>query len=184
MGASILSLKDKRKMEIRIVNDDNEQTGAVIMTLVPGQNVVDIVTYRGENKSHEMRVMMDSIERQLPAALKGVGLKDEDQIEKAAKEGVSWAVEVTGGAEQNYIIGVGDSAVHAITYSDGQKAMFHMYVDRKGVPRYDYEKVEIPDDASYHVTGTDELDEGGNRRAVISRERYPTHVVLWRAVKK
>ena len=169
-----------KTIEFRVVNDDNKVLGRVTLTRVEGNNTVDMAVYRADGSlQNDMRLYMDSIERQLPPSLRIAGMTDDEQIAEATKQAVEWAVEITGGATQDYLIEDGNRAVHAITYSDGAVALYPlMVVD--GVASYDPSEFVKSVDASYHVTPPDEADSEGFRRLTVARASMPTHVVRWK----
>lgn len=172
-------------------NEDQEMTGYCTLTVRDDFSYVDVYVFNDGAELFDWTLSLDSIERQLPGALRALGFSDE-QVAHDVKLAVEWAVEITGGESHRYDLHLGDVKVHTILYNDGLTFSFPMEVWHNDnnlnhafghYPVHAVDKIRHVPDVSYHVTGLDELDGFGFRRAMISRTGTSSHVVEWRVVE-
>lgn len=177
------------RYEFTVTGDDNQKLGRFeIIEVADNPSVIDLDGYTVDASGVEqplitntMRLYSDSIERQLPAVLEAIGIEDQSQQDLMVAAAVAWVVALTGGVSRDYFLADDQHrSAHVIAYSDGEESIFPFCVTEDGTPHYVPQDVKMAPDGGYHVTKASELDDGGFRRATISRPGFPTHVVRWK----
>ena len=158
---------------IEVHQGDHTWVGTVQITIREGTNYVDVAIRNATGYEHEMSFMIDSLERQLPSALRAAGML-EDQIDSEIEKTIDWAVEATGGEKHFYDVRDGEVVVHMINYRDGEMTRFPMGIWEDGTVYHLASEVVKPDNASFAV-----VQDGIYQRATISRVGFPTHVVMF-----
>lgn len=163
--------------------------GKVTIELVEENLTVDIKIYdKDDVLVKEMRVLGDSVGRQLPSALQIIGINDKDKIAEHLEEALTWVAHKSGGDTLEYYISPGNTVVGVVQYSDRKIDAVLLRISLEGKPTADVSpRIHFhPEDVGEATTSIyveADIDDHNFKRMTIARIFHPTYVFRWKSTE-